>query len=298
MSTNICFTLKRKAYLEEKARTMNKTQNFFVIHNYNTVPVELLEYCRDYVIYDASDDAKTKQEMTALGINYVSVENTGHNITSYFRYFAENYENLPEVVTLLKGNIIGRHCSKAYFDKVYDNKYFTYLYEDYESRSRYDKLQYKEEPSIAYLVSDSQYLELNSSWYAQSANHPHKYFSNFDDLLKFIYKDPVIPQYCLFSPGACYIVRREQIRKHSPEFYLNMNKIMNYGMNPGFPSEAHQVERMLPLIFEAMYEENEWMNSQVLFDEKLQERVIIMQEREAWNNKRFKRIRKLLGRGN
>ena len=29
---------------------MNKTDNFFVIHNFNTVPDELIELCQDYII--------------------------------------------------------------------------------------------------------------------------------------------------------------------------------------------------------------------------------------------------------
>lgn len=28
---------------------MNKTDNFFVIHNFNTVPDELIELCQDYL---------------------------------------------------------------------------------------------------------------------------------------------------------------------------------------------------------------------------------------------------------
>ena len=29
---------------------MEKTDTFFVIHNFNTVPEKLLEYCKDYII--------------------------------------------------------------------------------------------------------------------------------------------------------------------------------------------------------------------------------------------------------
>lgn len=36
---------------------MNTSKNFFVIDNFNTVPVELLKYCGDnYILYDASID--------------------------------------------------------------------------------------------------------------------------------------------------------------------------------------------------------------------------------------------------
>lgn len=276
-----------------------KTSNFFVIHNYNTIPKELVEYCEDYIIYDASDRPEIREELEKEGLLYVPVKNTGHNITSYFDFFEKHYENLPEVLCICKGNMIGRHCSKEYFDKVYDNKYFTYLYED---KSKWGELTKapdgsEEDNKIAYLVSESQYAEKNTSWYVESESHPHWYFDDFDDLLRFIYKEPVIPKWCLFSPGACYIVRREQILKHSPVFYKNLCKIMNYDLAPNFPSEAHQIERMLPLIFEAAYEENEWMNDEKLFDEQLAIRREIIKKKDEWNGKRFKKIRRLFGEG-
>lgn len=290
---------------------MKKTDNFFLIHNFNTVPEELLAYCKDYLIVDASTDEETVKTLQEKGLHFVHVKNTGHNITTYFDYFAEHYEELPEVLCICKGNMIGRHCSKEYFDRVYDNSYFTYLYEDRESRAKFSKpdsgnsdggeadgktTEKVQVSDIASLVSESQYIEENSSWYVDSPSHPHRYFNNFDDLLKFVYKDPVIPKYCLFSPGACFIVRREQIWKHTPEFYRNLNKIMNYALEPNFPSEAHMVERMLPLIFEASYEENEWMQDEKAFDEKLKECAEIVRQKDEWNSKRFKRLRRLLGK--
>lgn len=288
---------------------MKKTDNFFLIHNFNTVPEDLLAYCKDYLIVDASTDEKTVEELRKKGLNFIHVENTGHNITTYFSYFAEHYDELPEVICICKGNMLGRHCSKEYFDRVYDNSYFTYLYEDRVSRTKFEKVNRNSDgrktgncgentvqtSSISSLVSECQYIEENSSWYVDSPSHPHRYFDDFDDLLEFIYKDPVIPRYCLFAPGACYILRREQIRKHAPEFYLNLNKIMNYALEPNFPSEAHMIERMLPLIFEAAYEENDWMNNGAAFAEKLKERVEMIRKKDEWKGKRFKKLRRLLG---
>ncbi len=245
---------------------MKKTANFFVIDNFNTVPVELLQYCKDYIIYDASTEQGISEELEKAGLRYKKIPRTGHNISTYFMFFYNNYDNLPEVMCLTKGHMIGRHCSKEFFDRVYDNHYFTYLYED-------KNVQKTMHHAGSYLVTENQYLEINNSWYVGSKNHPHKYFVNFNDLLEFIYAAPLIPGYCLFSPGACYIVRREQVLKHSKEFYKNLNKIMTYGLNPNFPVEAHMVERMLPIIFEANYKENEWMNHSKKFDDKLKEAV-------------------------
>lgn len=221
---------------------MKKTSNFFVIHNFNTIPTELLELCEDYVIYDCSSDKEVKEELHSKGYHVIDVENTGHNITTYFSYFAENYDNLPEVICLLKGNMIGRHCSKEFFEQVYDNKSFTFLYDEkqyWDRFGKYNAQNEKNEVGNTFLAMENVYVEKNDSWYVDSPNHPKKYFNDVDDLLRFIYKMPMIPQYCMFSPRACFIVRREQILRHSKEFYLNLNKIMNYGMNPSFPSEAH-----------------------------------------------------------
>lgn len=277
---------------------MQKTKNFFLIHNFNTVPTELTDMCEDYVIYDCSSQPEVKEQLHNMGLKVKDIPNTGHNITSYFSYFAENYDNLPEVICLLKGNMIGRHCSKEFFEQVYDNKSFTFLYDEKQYWDKYAKFTadgQKNEPGMTFLGMENVYIEKNNSWYVESSNHPKKYFNDVDDLLRFIYKKPMIPQYCMFSPGACFIVRREQILKHSREFYLNLNKLMDYGVAPNFPSEAHQIERILPIIFTSLCEVNEWMNDEKAFEEKLPECSAYIQYK--WENRprKFKKLRKMLG---
>ena len=277
---------------------MNKTKNFFVIHNFNTVPTDLIELCEDYVIYDCSSDEAVKQQLRSMNLNLVEVENTGHNITSYFTYFVQNYENLPEVMCLLKGNMIGRHCSREFFEQVYDNQSFTFLYDEkqyWDKFSKYNGNEQRNEAGTTFLAMENVYVEKNDSWYVESPNHPKRYFNDADDLLRFIYKKPMIPQYFMFSPGACFIVRREQVLRHSKAFYSNLNKIMNYGMNPSFPSEAHQIERILPILFTSLGEVNEWMDDEKAFEEKLPECSAYI--RYKWENRprRFKKIRQLLG---
>lgn len=281
---------------------MKKTDNFFLIHNFNTIPEELLEYCENYLIYDCSTDAAVKAKLQALvkekGLYVKEVENTGHNITSYFSFFADNYDNLPEVMCLLKGNMIGRHCSREFFGRVYNDKSFTFLYEEkqYWGRfSKYDENGAKNEPGNTFLALENVYAEKNDSWYAASENHPKKYFDDADDLLRFIYKDPMIPQYFMFASGACYIVRREQVLRHSREFYLNLNKLMNYGLDPGFPSEAHQIERILPIIFTSLSEVHDYMNDEAAFEAKLPECSAYIQYKYENRPRKFKKLRQALG---
>ncbi len=278
---------------------MKRTDSFFLIHNYNTVPSYLVEMCNDYLICDCSDQEGVKEELDRLKLNVKDIPNTGHNITSYFSYFDEMYDNLPEVICLLKGNIVPRHLSKDYFDKVYDNKYFTFLYDEKQYWDRYSKFtgdgKKVEESNGTFLAMENVYVEENTSWYVKSENHPNRYFDDTDDLLRFIYKDPMVPRYYMFAPGACYIVRKEQILKHSRIFYRNLNKLMDYGVAPHFPSEAHMVERILPIIFTSICETNEWMDREELFDEKLPECSEYIRYKFENRPRRFKKIRKMLG---
>ena len=277
---------------------MKQTNNFFVIHNFNTIPTELIGLCEEYLIYDCSSNQDIKHKLHAMNLNIKDVENTGHNITSYFSFFDEYYDKLPDVICLLKGNMIGRHCSKEFFEKIYDNKSFTFIYDEkqyWDKFSKYNNDKQKNEIGNTFLAMENVYVEKNDSWYVNSENHPKKYFNDVDDLLRFIYKNPMIPQYCMFSPGACFIVRKEQVLRHSREFYRNLNKIMNYGMSPGFPSEAHQIERILPIIFTSLCEENEWMNNEEAFEKKLPECSAYIQYKYDNRPRKFKKLRKMLG---
>ncbi|MDD5923157.1 MAG: hypothetical protein PUC44_08320 [Eubacteriales bacterium] len=76
---------------------MAQSDAFFLIHNYNTVPDQLLSYCRpdNYAIVDCSDDGATPQMLQYGGYRVSFVPNTGHNITTYFAWFAAHYDALP-----------------------------------------------------------------------------------------------------------------------------------------------------------------------------------------------------------
>ncbi|MFD2864940.1 DUF3431 domain-containing protein [Mucilaginibacter antarcticus] len=241
---------------------MKKTENFFVISNYNTDPSYLLDYCKDYIVYDQSD--KNTFDVSKTSLKFQITQHTGHNITDYFKFFIDNYDNLPETIALIKGNIIGRHLSKAYFEKTYLNQYYTFLYNDEDIKATGKK-------DVYFLASESEFLEINNSWYV--AHHPHKYFGSFNQLLNFIYQKPVVPEYCLFAPGACYIISKHQVLKHTKEFYINLNKILGYTLDPKFPSEAHQIERMLHTIYTCNYEVHAYMNNEQLFDLELDKKV-------------------------
>ncbi|HAH30733.1 MAG TPA: DUF3431 domain-containing protein [Elusimicrobia bacterium] len=238
---------------------LKKTDTFFIISNFNTDPGLYLEYCENYHIYDQSTDPAIRETLKEKYAKISFVQNTGHNISDYFQFFIDNYENLPCWMMLAKGNMIGRHVSQNYFEKVYANKHYTFLYDD---RSNKDK------PGVAYQLYDGAFLEINNSWYVPFRTH--RYFSDYNDLLRFVFKDPIVPQWVLFSPGGCYIVSAEQVRKYPRAFYENLLCLLNYIY---FPSEAHQVERMLNIIFGANYEINPYMSDVSAFRIKLEEQA-------------------------
>lgn len=240
---------------------MKKTSNFFVISNFNTDPEKYLKYCDDYHIYDQSTDPIIKDELQKKYKKISFVENTGHNISDYFRFFVDHYEKLPAFMMLGKGNMIGRHISEGYFSHVYDNKFYTALYDD---RSWVDK------PGVAYHVYDGAFLEINNNWYAGSKKC--KYFRSYNDLLGFIFMRPILPKWLLFSPGACYIVSKEQVLKYPKEFYENLRMLISFTY---FPVEAYHVERMLTTIFCANYELQGHMLTVDSFQSRLAERELI-----------------------
>ncbi|MBO5565469.1 MAG: DUF3431 domain-containing protein [Lachnospiraceae bacterium] len=290
---------------------MGKSSGFFLIHNYNTVPDDLLQYCTEYLIMDVSDDPEVAAKLREREDKRILfLQNTGHNLTSYFTYFAENLDSLPEVLFLLKGNIIGRHVSAEYFERTLHNTWFTYLYEERFMRARYSRptkemLQENggkdiSEGSIANLLTECQFTEENSSWYMQTGTHPCRYFSTYDALLQFIYVDPVLPKVIAFAPGGCYIVRGDQVRQHGKAFYRNLNKLMNYTLEPGFPAEAYIIERMMPLFFESNYRVQPWMEDENLFDEKIREveaqNKELEKQREEKQNSFMGRVKQTLKR--
>lgn len=234
---------------------LKKTDTFFIISNYNTDPERYLQYCTNYLIYDQSPDSAIREKLKAKYEKISFVQNTGHNISDYFRFFVDYYDSLPEWMMLAKGNMIERHVTQEYFEKVYANKYYTFLYNAPGA---------KDKPWVAYNIYEGALLEINNSWYVPFRTH--KYFSGYTDLLRFVFKDPVVPEWLLFSPGACYIVSATQVRKYPKEFYQNLGFLVSYTY---FPSEAHQVERMMHLIFGANYEMAPHMGNPSLFHSKL-----------------------------
>ena len=61
---------------------------------------------------------------------------------------------------------------------------------------------------VAY-TKNGLYYEINNSWYFN--NWASKYFVNYNDFLRYVYKNPLIPDYVTFAPGGDHIVPREKV---------------------------------------------------------------------------------------
>jgi hypothetical protein len=234
---------------------MKKTDTFFIISNFNTDPEPYTLFSDSYHIYDQSTDQDLKNILKEKYFKITFSQHTGHNISDYFRFFIDNYENLPEWMMLAKGNMIGRHLSEEYFKKVYLNKKYTFL------SSHHSPV---DTPFVSHHLAEGQYLEINNSWYMGIRSN--RYFSTFNKVLEFIFINPIVPKWLLFSPGACYIVSSSQVKHYPVNFYKNLLKLINYTY---FPSEAYVIERMLNIIFLGNYELQAYMEDEELFDAQL-----------------------------
>mgnify|MGYP007071571311 CR=1 FL=1 len=185
----------------------------YVINSYNGNTEWIKDYTDEVVFYDKKD------------------KNVGYNIFDYMDWIVKNYDNLPDVVLFGKDNMLERHITKEEFDEIKDNKTFTPILTK----------GHKTDGKINY-YKDGLYYEVNSYWYA---NHygikDSKSFNELIDLLGVRNK-----AYLGFPPGGCCIVPKENILKHSKEFYIKLLEAVSYKQTPG---EAHLIERCLCYIW-------------------------------------------------
>lgn len=233
--------------------------NFFCISNYNNNLDWVKDYSNPHLIYDktwaggvSDNDNSSLIPPTNLKEKYPKYNITngdpnGYNISDYMTFIIDHYDNLPSVVAFLKGNIIGRHVSKEYFDRVIDNKTFTPL----EDWKMHDPNQKALQNGYAMFSPEGGWMEINDSWYLNHPKHPVKYFNNYNDFLKFCFKDPVLPRYTRFPTGGNFIVPKEYILKYDKIFYENLRTFTRHTRVSG---EGQMIERALHTIWLCNYE--------------------------------------------
>lgn len=199
---------------------MKITNSFLVVNNYNNDLGWLKDYTDNYVVYNKGepiDDPKA-----------IQTPNVGYNIYDYLTFIIDNYDILPPVVQFIKGNILQRHITKEEYDAVCNNTTFTPLLTK----------NYKVDGHIAFYDKDGVYNEKNTSWYLYS--YTAKYYFGYADFAE----DFNLPNddYLPFAPGACYIVPKQNILKHSKDYYERLRTLVSWTQ---LPAEAHLLERSL-----------------------------------------------------
>lgn len=193
----------------------------YIVSRYNQDIDWLKEYTDDVVLYDRSEEPLA---------NAIVVPNIGTDIADKLRFIIENYDNLPDVAVYTKANLF-KYITKEEFDKVKDNKTFTPLLTQFHSTTKSGVV------DISY-YHGRMYHEINNLWYLGA--HPVKYEEHAEELQRMlgIYGLSYLP----FAPGSNYILPKENILKHSKDFY---DRLRNYLMWDRYPGEAQIIERGL-----------------------------------------------------
>jgi hypothetical protein len=210
--------------------------------------------------------------------NTKRVENTGYNISSYLDFIVNNYDNLPDIIVFCKNNIFERHILEDKFKILIQRKVFTCR----EDERFWSQLSF---PTSS-ILNDGGYIEFNNSWY--SNKYKFKYFCNYNEFYKYIFDCKAVPTYLRFSPGANYIVPKENIQVRSKVFYSNLYKLITHDR---LSCESHYLERTLYSIW------NSNLNGSMIMNEPLNEKELNRLNNLSRNNENYKnenRIKRFL----
>lgn len=197
---------------------------FVVMNNYNNDTSWIKEYTNDYIIYNKGEPINDTKA--------IQVPNVGYNIFDYLTFIIDRYNDLPQSVMFIKSNIFPRHMAKEEFDAVCEQTEFTPLL----SKT------HKTYMPVCFYDSNGVFNEINNSWYLN--DYPAKFFNAYYEFAEEMGLPS--PSYIPFAPGANYIVPKENILKHSKEFYAKLKSYVDYTQLPG---EAHIIERALYTIW-------------------------------------------------
>lgn len=188
----------------------------FIISRYN----HSMDWLKDYPEAEVTIYDRSEKPMEGS----VVMPNIGSDWYDKFTYIIDNYDNLPEVAIYTKANLFD-YISKEEFDKIKDNHTFTPLL------TQHHKVY---EPVCRY--KDGMYYERNDMWYL--GVHPTKHRMIPYELQEVLGIGGL--EYIPFAPGSNYIVPKENILKHSKEFYQKLRSYLEWDRYPG---EAQIIER-------------------------------------------------------
>ena len=191
----------------------------FIVSRYNQDVSWLREYTESAILFDRSDNP--------IPGSFI-VPNLGTDIADKMLYILMHYNNLPPIAVYTKANLF-KFISKEEFDIVKNNPSFTPLLTK----------KHEEKPGFSFYLNGI-YWEKNNGWYLNS--HPCRH--DPEEVMRFcgIRNLDFVP----FAPGSNYILTREDILRHPPEFYRKLYDYMSWAVYPG---EAQIIERALYTIW-------------------------------------------------
>lgn len=215
---------------------MNKK---WIVNSYNTDFSWIDNYTDNYIIYD-----KTETLIETDKIRHQ--KNLGYNIYDYLTFIVDNYNSLPDVCVFIKANVF-KHCKKEVFDILIQNNDFTSL--EYYGNIPANNWEAR--------TLNGGFLEINNSWYIKAMADTYgpevnRYFKTYNDFLDEMFINPENLMWIRFSPGANYIVPKENILYYTKDFWKKLLGYIDYHQTP---SEAHIIERALYSIFTNQYKE-------------------------------------------
>ena len=255
---------------ENSLEILSSLDHFFCISHFNG-DISWVQNIKqgNYIIYN-----KSGMNIDHITNNYISIKNVGYNIYSYLKFIIQNYDNLPNVTVFCKDNIFTRHINVELFLRLIKRKCFTSL-ENYSKNYEFP---------VNINLSDNGFVEINNSWY--KFNFPRKYFSEYNDFYSYIFKNFDLPDFIRFSPGANFVVPKENILLRSKNFYKNLINFIDYS---DLSCESHFLERSLNTIFDSNVQSSDWMDHEITTKQ-----LILLEEKCSINiSKEYKLIKKI-----
>lgn len=220
---------------------MSDFDRLWIVSNYNQDPTAVVSRLNaPFIICNQGDPSDVPEVYWKAARQTL---HTGHNISDYLKFIVENYDNLPDSVGFVKGNIFPRHIDERLFLQRQTLCGFVPLYSDHGT---YRRKGHRVLPFhlVAQQIAPGYYLEVANNWYKRQRK-PGKRFALLSDLFTSFFSREV-PQYVLFVPGACMIVPAANIRRWPIETYQQLYEAVTYDF---FPVEAFHVERSMLYFF-------------------------------------------------
>jgi len=233
----------------------NSFDEVAVISIYNNNPASIVAKFKTVVLYDQSDQRDFQNLIHNHFPGSERMENSGHSLSSYFKYIIEHYSSLPFRIHFLKSNVSPRHISESSLTRKLNLSGLVPIFDDENFTDKH---------RIAYHLFPGYFIERNNSWFMKDTQP--KYFDSCNDLLKYMFQDPIMPEYLLFAPGGNYSTYGDSLKLYPVNFYKFLHFITTYQY---FPAEAYLVERLLFIIFTSEYQIN-WENFDDFWLEKLE----------------------------